>query len=213
MPSSASAEYSASASYSLSSTSLASSISAGMRRARRRSRRNTGRSSACTENSTLSPQDEGHAHVARRDVVVDQEVGADVQLAVVFFVEARRFLQVVVDDVVGDGQAELRARPRPSLRRWAPPCPPTPAATGRAGPDGRSSSWKIAAQATVLQREHVQHQRLRRAWAAASRAPWGLREGSASNRLTPADLARHPRRVTGCRSGRSPRVTLVQEGL
>jgi hypothetical protein len=54
MPSSASAEYSASASYSLSSTSLASSISAGMRRARRRSRRNTGRSSPCTENSTLS---------------------------------------------------------------------------------------------------------------------------------------------------------------
>ena len=45
---------------------MASSISAGMRRARRRSRRNTGRSSACTENSTLRVQDEGDAHVARR---------------------------------------------------------------------------------------------------------------------------------------------------
>jgi hypothetical protein len=45
-------------------------------------------------------QDEGHPHVARRHVVVDQEVRADVQLAVVFFVEAGRLLEVVVDDVV-----------------------------------------------------------------------------------------------------------------
>jgi hypothetical protein len=34
--------------------------------------------------------------------VGDQEVAADVQLAVVFFVEAGRLLQVVVDRVVGE---------------------------------------------------------------------------------------------------------------
>ncbi len=52
MPSSASAEYSASPSNSRSSTSLASSISPGERRARSRSSRNTGTSSSWMENST-----------------------------------------------------------------------------------------------------------------------------------------------------------------
>src|SRR5665647_1103371 len=52
MPSSVSAEYSASASNSFSSTSLASSISPGARRARSRTRRNTGTSSSWIENST-----------------------------------------------------------------------------------------------------------------------------------------------------------------
>ena len=37
----------------------------------------------------------------RAVLVVDQEVGADVQLAVVFLVEARRLLEVVVDRVLG----------------------------------------------------------------------------------------------------------------
>ena len=128
----------------------------------------------------VAPQDEGHAHVARRDVVVDQEVGADVQLAVVFFVEARRFLEVVVDDVVGDGQAELARDPGLLFGASAPPCRPTPAAAGRAGPGDRLLPGRCAAQAAVVQREHVQHQRLRRARAAASPAPWGLREGSAA---------------------------------
>ena len=56
-------------------------------------------------------EDEGDADVARRLVVVDQEVGADVQFAVVFLVEARRFLEVVVDRVARDGQAEVLGDP------------------------------------------------------------------------------------------------------
>jgi hypothetical protein len=50
-------------------------------------------------------QDEGHAHGARLLVVVDQEVAADVQFAVVFLVEAGGLLDVLVHRVFGDGQA------------------------------------------------------------------------------------------------------------
>ena len=46
-----------------------------------------------------------------RLAVVDQEVGADVQLAVVFLVEAGRFLEVVVDGVARDRQAEVLGDP------------------------------------------------------------------------------------------------------
>jgi hypothetical protein len=44
-------------------------------------------------------------------VVVNQEVAADVQLAVVFFVEAGGFLDVLVHRVVGDGQAVVLLDP------------------------------------------------------------------------------------------------------
>src|SRR5690606_28019060 len=50
-------------------------------------------------------QDEGHSDVARRFVVVDQEIGADVNSAI-FFIEAGRFFNVVVDDVLGQDQTE-----------------------------------------------------------------------------------------------------------
>jgi hypothetical protein len=50
-------------------------------------------------------------------VVVDQEVRADVQLAVVFLVEARRLLEVVVDDVVRNHEAEAAGDPALFLRR------------------------------------------------------------------------------------------------
>ena len=46
-----------------------------------------------------------------RLAVVDQEVGADVQLAVVFLVVAGRFLEVVVDGVARDRQAEVLGDP------------------------------------------------------------------------------------------------------
>ena len=51
-------------------------------------------STPCFELIVDQVQDEGHAHTARLVVVVDEKVAADVQLAVVFFVEARRFLDV-----------------------------------------------------------------------------------------------------------------------
>jgi hypothetical protein len=56
-------------------------------------------------------QDEGHAHGARLVVVGDQEVAADVQVAVVFFVEARGLLDVLVHRVFGDGQAVVLLDP------------------------------------------------------------------------------------------------------
>ena len=56
-------------------------------------------------------QDEGDAHIAWRAVVVDQEVGTDVQLAVVFLVEARRLLEVVIDNVVGNDDVKPRMDP------------------------------------------------------------------------------------------------------
>src|SRR6478752_7663094 len=59
----------------------------------------------------VAMQDEGDADVSRRLAVVDQEVGADVHLAVVFLVEAGRFLEVVVDGVARDGQAEVLGDP------------------------------------------------------------------------------------------------------
>ena len=59
----------------------------------------------------VAVQDEGDADVARVFAVVDQEVGADVQLAVVFLVEARRLFQVVVDGIARDGQAESARDP------------------------------------------------------------------------------------------------------
>jgi hypothetical protein len=59
----------------------------------------------------VAMEDEGDADVARRLAVVDQEVGADVQLAVVFLVEAGRFLEVVVDGVARDRQAEVLGDP------------------------------------------------------------------------------------------------------
>ena len=62
--------------------------------------------------------------------VVDQEVGADVQLAVVFFVEARRLLEVVVD----------RRPPGSSGRsaRRSSPFPPASALRGRPTPGARA---------------------------------------------------------------------------
>ena len=59
----------------------------------------------------VAMEDEGDADVARRLAVVDQEVGADVQLAVVFLVEAGRLLEVVVDGVARDRQAEVLGDP------------------------------------------------------------------------------------------------------
>jgi hypothetical protein len=56
-------------------------------------------------------QDEGHAHRARLVVVVDQKVAADVQLAVVFLVEAGGFLDVLVHRIFGDGQAVVLLDP------------------------------------------------------------------------------------------------------
>ena len=43
--------------------------------------------------------DEGHAHLARLVKISHQKIAADVQIAVVFFVEAGRFLDVVVHRV------------------------------------------------------------------------------------------------------------------
>ena len=59
----------------------------------------------------VAKEDEGDADVARRLAVIDQKVGADVKLAVVFLVEAGRFLEVVVDGVARDGQAEVLGDP------------------------------------------------------------------------------------------------------
>jgi hypothetical protein len=56
-------------------------------------------------------QNEGDAHVARFAFFVDQEVRTDVQLTVVFLVEARRLLQVIVDDVFRQGEAEALGNP------------------------------------------------------------------------------------------------------
>ena len=44
-------------------------------------------------------------------VALDQEVGADVQLTVVFLVEAGGLFQVFVHDVLGDGEPEAVADP------------------------------------------------------------------------------------------------------
>ena len=44
-------------------------------------------------------------------MVVDQEVGPDVQFAVVFFVEAGGFLDVVIECVGGDVDAEVLLDP------------------------------------------------------------------------------------------------------
>ena len=56
-------------------------------------------------------EDEGHPHRARVVVVVNQEVAADVQLAVVFFVKAGRFFDVLVHRIFGDGQAVVLRDP------------------------------------------------------------------------------------------------------
>jgi len=69
------------------------------------------------EAGVLLVQDEGHPHRARRVLVVDQEVGADMQLAVVLLEEARRFLDVLVHRVLGDREAEMLAHPAPLLGR------------------------------------------------------------------------------------------------
>ncbi|MCY1539614.1 hypothetical protein D9M68_752090 [compost metagenome] len=62
-------------------------------------------------------EDEGDAHRARVFVVVDQEVGADVQLAVVFLVEAGRFLDVLVHRVFGNREAVVLLDPALFLER------------------------------------------------------------------------------------------------
>jgi len=62
-------------------------------------------------------EDEGHADRARVLCVVDQEVRADVQFAVVFLEESGRFLDVLVHRVFGDGQAEMLFDPAPFLGR------------------------------------------------------------------------------------------------
>jgi hypothetical protein len=72
-----------------------------------RSSRNTGTSSSWIENSTprlrsagvVQVQDEGHAHRARLVVIGNQKVAANVQLAVVFRVEAGGFFDVLVHRV------------------------------------------------------------------------------------------------------------------
>jgi len=56
-------------------------------------------------------EDEGHARRARLATVVDQEVAADVQLAIVFLVKPGRLLDVLVHRVLGDGQAEILCHP------------------------------------------------------------------------------------------------------
>ncbi len=61
-------------------------------------------------------QDEGHAHVAGRLVVVDQKVRAQVDGAF-FFVEAGGLFQVLVDDVAGDDEAEAGGDPAFFFRR------------------------------------------------------------------------------------------------
>ena len=56
-------------------------------------------------------QDEGHAHAARVVLVVHQEVAADVQLAVVFLIEAGGFLDVLVGRVFGNRQTVVLLDP------------------------------------------------------------------------------------------------------
>ena len=56
-------------------------------------------------------QDESHAHCAGLFQVGDQEVGADVQLAVVFFVKTRGLFNVLVHRVFGNLHAEMLADP------------------------------------------------------------------------------------------------------
>jgi hypothetical protein len=62
-------------------------------------------------------QDERNAHRARVFVVVDQEVGADVQLAVVFFIEAGRLLDVLVHRVFWNREAVVLLDPALFLER------------------------------------------------------------------------------------------------
>ena len=69
---------------------------------------------------------------ARLVVVGDQEVGADVQLAVVFLVEAGRLLDVLVHRVFGDRQAVVLLDPALFLDAWATRGRPRSAGTGTA---------------------------------------------------------------------------------
>ncbi len=62
-------------------------------------------------------EDEGHAHRTGVVLVVDQEIAADMQLAVVFLVEAGGFLDVLVHRVRGDLQAVVLLDPALFLER------------------------------------------------------------------------------------------------
>jgi hypothetical protein len=56
-------------------------------------------------------EDEGDPDRARVFVVGDQEVAADVEFAVVLFIEAGRLLDVLVHRILGDGQAVVLLDP------------------------------------------------------------------------------------------------------
>jgi hypothetical protein len=97
-------------------------------------------------------EDERDAHQPRR-LVVDQEVRADVQLAVVFLVEARRLLEVVVDGVARDRQAEALRDPALFLLRRRLEIDPHRAHVGE-----RAGTFDLfLEQPAAGQREDVQH--------------------------------------------------------
>ena len=66
---------------------------------------------AALEFGVVLVQDEGDAHRTGVFVVVDQKVAANVHFAVVFFIEARRLLDVLVHCIFGDGQAVILLDP------------------------------------------------------------------------------------------------------
>ena len=164
-----------------------------MRRARRRSRRNTGRSSACTENSTAAPQDEGHAHVARRDR--RRRSGSRSGCA------ARR-CPLRRSAPIPPGRrrrccpgwsGRTAAPPRPFPRRWALPCRPTPAAAAPGRSRRSTSSWKMRPARRPFSSVNTfsisysgAHGRLHR------QRHGGLRGRIGIDRLTPLVIARPP---------------------
>jgi hypothetical protein len=151
-------------------------------------------------------QDEGHPHIARRAVVVDQEVRADVQLAVRLFVKARRLFQVVVDRIVGNSHAEVLCDPALFFRRRRVEVDPDRLHMGE-----RVGAFDLfLEQPAVGQREDIQHGNSSGAALARSSAGPGLKRERSKGLDTVSPRGRAFRPAW---SGRSPRRGDVQVEL
>ncbi len=102
----------------------------------------------------VAVNDEGHALVARTLFVTDEKVGAQMQLPVFFLlVKPRGFLQILIEDVGGDGQAE--AGLDPAELAWIGRFEIDP--DGLQPREGLRVADLLLHQATILEGEHIEH--------------------------------------------------------